>query len=67
LVHKLKTNISTLLNGRSREGRFAAVGLIKATVDIGGWEVLRDSESWVRGLISIVQVGSGQLFREISY
>lgn len=56
LVHKLKTNVSTLLNGRSREGRFAAIGLIKAMVDVGGWEVLRGSEPWVRGLLSIVQV-----------
>jgi hypothetical protein len=56
LVHKLKTSITTLLNGRSREGRFAAIGLVKAAVDVGGWETLRDSEAWVRGLLSIVQV-----------
>lgn len=56
LVHKLKTSITTLLNGRSREARFAAIGLVKAVVDVGGWEVLRGSEPWVRGLLSIVQV-----------
>lgn len=56
LVHKLKTNISTLLNGRSHEGRFVAVGLIKAMVDVGGWEVLRGAGSWVPGLLSILQV-----------
>lgn len=56
LVHKLKTSITTHLNGRSREGRFAAIGLIKAAVDVGGWETLRGSEAWVRGLLSIVQV-----------
>jgi uncharacterized protein YicC (UPF0701 family) len=56
LVHKLKTSITTLLNGRSREGRFVAIVLIKAVVDVGGWEVLRTSEPWVRGLLSIVQV-----------
>lgn len=56
LVHKLKTSITTLLNGRSREGRFAATVLIKAVVDVGGWEVLRTAEPWVRGLLSIVQV-----------
>lgn len=61
LVHKLKTTISTLLNGRSREGRFAAIGLVKAVVDVGGWEVLRGSEAWVRGLLSIVQVFSESL------
>lgn len=56
LVHKLKTAISTLLNGRTREGRFAAIALIKAAVDVGGWEVLRGCEPWVRGLLSMVQV-----------
>lgn len=56
LVHKLKTSITTLLNGRSREGRFAAISLVKAAVDVGGWETLRGSEAWVRGLLSIVQV-----------
>lgn len=56
LVHKLKTQLSTLLNGRSSEGRFAAVVLIKGVVEIGGWEVLRGAESWVRGLLSILGV-----------
>lgn len=56
LVNKLKTSISTLLNGRSREARFAAIGLVKAVVDVGGWEMLRASEPWVRGLLSIIQV-----------
>lgn len=56
LVHKLKSSITTLLNGRTREGRFAAVALIKAVVDVGGWEILRGSEPWVRGLLSVVQV-----------
>ena len=55
LVHKLKTNVKTLLSGRSREGRFAAIGLIKALVDIGGWEMLKDSGQWVPGLLSVVQ------------
>ena len=57
LVHKLKTQLSTLLNGKSPEGRFTAVVLIKAVVEVGGWEVLRGSESWVRGLLSILVVG----------
>ncbi|KAJ6446660.1 short-chain dehydrogenase [Purpureocillium lavendulum] len=56
LVHKLKASITTLLNGRSREARFAAVGLVKAVVDVGGWEMLRASEPWARGLLSIIQV-----------
>jgi len=57
LVHKLKTQISTLLSGKSTEGRFAAVVLIKAIVAVGGWEVLRGVESWVRGLLSVLGVG----------
>lgn len=56
LVHKLKASITTLLNGRNRDARFAAIGLIKATVDVGGWEVLRGTEPWVRGLLSVIQV-----------
>ncbi|KAI0127819.1 rRNA processing/ribosome biogenesis-domain-containing protein [Xylariales sp. AK1849] len=55
LVHKLRTQISALLNGRSVEGRFAAVALVKAFVETGGWECLRASEPWVRGLLSILQ------------
>ncbi|KAM3080897.1 hypothetical protein ACMFMG_004859 [Clarireedia jacksonii] len=54
LVHKLKTQLTTLLNGKSADGRFAAVVLIKAVVEVGGWEILRDAGSWVRGLLSIL-------------
>ncbi|PQE22193.1 hypothetical protein CJF32_00004569 [Rutstroemia sp. NJR-2017a WRK4] len=54
MVHKLKTQLTTLLNGKSAEGRFAAVVLIKAVVEVGGWEVLRDAGSWVRGLLSVL-------------
>lgn len=54
LVHKLKTQISTLLNDKSPEGRWVAVVLIKTTVDLGGWEVLQGSGPWVRGLLGIL-------------
>jgi hypothetical protein len=56
LVHKLRTSVTTLLNGRNREARFAAIGLVKAMIDVGGWEMLRVSKPWVDGLLSIVQV-----------
>lgn len=56
LVHKLKTQLSTLLNGKNAEGRFTAVILIKAVIEAGGWEVLNGSESWVRGLLSVLGV-----------
>ncbi|KXJ94543.1 rRNA processing/ribosome biogenesis-domain-containing protein [Microdochium bolleyi] len=55
LVHKLKTQITTLLQGRSSAGRFAGVALAKAVVEAGGWECLRTSEPWVRSLLSILQ------------
>lgn len=58
LVHKLKTQISSLLAGKSPEGRFAAVVLIKGVVEVGGWEILKTSEPWVRGLLSILSVSN---------
>jgi pre-rRNA-processing protein RIX1 len=60
LVHKLKTQLSTLLSGKSPEGRFAAVVLIKAVIEVGGWEVLHGAESWVRGLLSVLGVRQRQ-------
>ena len=63
LVHKLKTQLSTLLNGKSSEGRFTAVVLIKAVVEVGGWEILRGAELWVRGLLSILGVRNVSLIR----
>ncbi|PHH55407.1 hypothetical protein CFIMG_007300RA00001 [Ceratocystis fimbriata CBS 114723] len=55
LVHKFKTIITTLLNGRTAQGRFAGVVLVKAVIDVGGWECLKASEPWARGLVAIVQ------------
>ena len=66
-VHKLRTSITTLLNSRSKEARFAAVGLVKALVDVGGWEMLRVSQPWVGAILSVVQVrlGSSNLVRAL--
>ena len=61
LVNKLKTTLTTLVNSRTREPRFAAIALIKTAVDVGGWEVLRECKPWVLGLLSIVQVITIQL------
>ncbi|KND87963.1 Pre-rRNA-processing protein rix1 [Tolypocladium ophioglossoides CBS 100239] len=66
LLHRLKTNITTLLNGRSREARFAAIGLVKALVDVGGWEMLRASGPWVSGLLSIIQKGDSFAAKELA-
>ncbi|KAI9712885.1 MAG: hypothetical protein M1812_006754 [Candelaria pacifica] len=54
LVHKFKTQVSTLLQGRTIEERWAAVVLIKTTVEAGGWEVLSDGGTWVRGMLGIL-------------
>lgn len=56
LVHRLKTQVTTLLNGRTSEGRLVAIVLIKAIVDVGGWEVLKGVEPWVRGLLAVLNV-----------
>ncbi|KAH8821820.1 rRNA processing/ribosome biogenesis-domain-containing protein [Xylogone sp. PMI_703] len=58
LVHELKTRLTALLNGRSPEGRFAAVALIKGVVDVAGWSILQDqkvSENWVPGLLGLLR------------
>ncbi|OCL05931.1 hypothetical protein AOQ84DRAFT_88028 [Glonium stellatum] len=54
VIHKYKTQLSTLLQDRTTQGRWTAVVLIKATIEIGGWEVLQKSGPWVRGLLSIL-------------
>ncbi|KAI1752951.1 rRNA processing/ribosome biogenesis-domain-containing protein [Xylaria castorea] len=66
LVHSLKTQINTLLNGRTSQGRFVGAALVKAVVENGGWECLRTSESWVRGLISIIQKKDPTITKELS-
>lgn len=56
LVHKYKTQLSIFLQEKSVEARWAAVVLVKATVEIGGWEVLRGCGPWVRGLLGLLGV-----------
>ncbi|KFY09035.1 hypothetical protein V492_05677 [Pseudogymnoascus sp. VKM F-4246] len=53
-VHKLKNHVKRLLEGKSAEGRFAAIILVKGIIDVGGWEVLREALPWVRGLLAIL-------------
>lgn len=65
LVHKLKIHLTTLLNGKSPEGRFAAVVLIKGVVEVGGWEVLQSSEPWVRGLLSALSKPESVVTKEM--
>lgn len=67
LLRKLFTHLTSLLTGRSREGRFVSAALLKAVVDLGRWNVLPDSEPWVRGLLSVLQVRVAPLARPYSY
>ncbi|MCJ1405077.1 hypothetical protein MMC11_008303 [Xylographa trunciseda] len=54
VVHKLKTQLSTLLQDKSVEARWSAVVLIKATIEAGGWGVLHSCGAWTRGLLAIL-------------
>lgn len=56
LVHKLKTQISALLQDKSPHARYSAVILVKATVEAGGWNILQSAGPWVRALIGILGV-----------
>lgn len=56
VVHKLKTQLSALLQDRSPSARYAATILIKATIEVGGGNVLQGAGPWVRGLIAIIGV-----------
>ena len=56
LVHKLRTRISSLLQDRTPQGRWTAIILVKAVVEAGGWEILKDCEPWARNLLSILGV-----------
>lgn len=54
-AHRFKTQLSTLLQDRTIEGRWAAVVLVKATIEAGGAEVLSKSNPWVRNLLGILK------------
>jgi len=52
--HTFKTQVTTYLNSRAPEEKWAAVILIKAVVELGGLEILQTSKQWVNGLLSIL-------------
>ncbi|KAI9764279.1 MAG: hypothetical protein M1840_008570 [Geoglossum simile] len=54
LVHKYTVQLSALLQGKSFQARWVAVVLIKATIELGDWEILRSSGAWARGLLGIL-------------
>lgn len=51
VLHKFKTQVTTLLNGKTPEARWAGIVLTKAAVELGGYEVLSKSGGWVRCLL----------------
>lgn len=55
LVHRLRTTLSSLLQDRTIEGRWAAVILVKTTLEAGGVELLTKSNGWVRSLLAILK------------
>ena len=56
IIHKLKAQLSALLQGKGPHARLSALILIKATVEAGGWSVLQGVAPWVRGMISMLGV-----------
>ena len=60
LVHQLGTQISTLLQDRTKEARWSAVVLVKATIEAGGWSILQGSAKWVRALLGLIGVSQSQ-------
>ena len=61
-VVKLKTQLSTLLLDKTPDARYAAVILIKATIEAGGWSILPHSGLWARNLVSILEVSTPVAF-----
>jgi pre-rRNA-processing protein RIX1 len=62
-LHRFNTQITTLLGDRYVEGRWAAVVLIKAAIEAGGWETLKKAMPWVRGLLIILKKPDPPLLR----
>ena len=54
LLHKLKTQISTLLQDKSPQARWTGVVLAKATIEAGGYQVLQEVGPWIRSMITIL-------------
>ncbi|QGA16830.1 hypothetical protein EYB26_004500 [Talaromyces marneffei] len=65
-VNKLKARLTSLLQDRSVEGRWTAVVLIKALLEAGRWEILRDCGPWVRGLLAILSKSDPSSTKKLS-
>ena len=55
VAHRFKTSITSLLQDRTVEGRWAAVVLTKATIEAGGAATLTKANGWVKSLIAILK------------
>lgn len=55
VVHRFITQVTTLLQDRTVEGRWAGIVLVKAAIEAGGWATLSKSLPWVRGLLGILK------------
>lgn len=58
-IHRLRTQISSLLQDKTIQSRWASVVLIKAIVETvikqrEGWEFLQTIVPWIRGLMAIL-------------
>ncbi|KAF1936024.1 hypothetical protein EJ02DRAFT_106001 [Clathrospora elynae] len=53
-IHKYRTLLSALLQDRTVQGRWCAIVLIKASIEVGGWETLQKALPWVRGLMGFL-------------
>ena len=56
LVHKFKTQLSSMLQAKNTESRWTAVVLIKAVIEAGGLEMLQSAGPWARGMIGLLTV-----------
>ncbi|KAL9612423.1 MAG: hypothetical protein Q9167_002971 [Letrouitia subvulpina] len=60
LVHKFKTQVTSMLQAKDNQKRWTAVVLIKATVEAGGYEILRGARGWVKGLLETLSASSAE-------
>ncbi|KXT15353.1 hypothetical protein AC579_10431 [Pseudocercospora musae] len=55
ILKRFHTRLASLLQERSIEGRWAAVVLVKATIEAGGLEVLSKCNAWVKILLGYLK------------
>ena len=65
-LHKLKTQVSALLQDRSPGARYAAIILIKAALGLKTYDILEGTAPWVKGLIGILGVSKPNAFILVS-